>query len=297
MENPWTQAPRMTPFAPVLAVVALLIGTGCAAVPSSSKATEHRTSTSTTAQHATVSTALHSTTSSTTEGAIAPSGSGSASGASACRGGNPLANVYHPDRLRVIRPCITVSGTVMSVRHEDDGDYHFDLNVDSPYMNMLTAQNTSQQHGWLVVEIVPADEPGCTPGKPSKPPTGTYDYGICTGANEVAPSVGTHVYVTGPYVLDEDHGGWAEVHPAWAISDSRAIPPTTVTAAPAPTSPPPTTTPPTVTPAGCYPRTSSGNCYEAGEYCPTADHGMAGIAGNGERITCIDNNGWRWEPA
>ena len=24
----------------------------------------------------------------------------------------------------------------------------------------------SQQHGWLVIEIVPADEPGCVPGQP-----------------------------------------------------------------------------------------------------------------------------------
>ena len=49
--------------------------------------------------------------------------------------------------------------------------------------------------------------------------------------------------------------------------------------------------------AGCYPRTSAGNCYEPGEYCPDADHGMHGVAGDGEAIVCEDNNGWRWEPA
>jgi hypothetical protein len=49
--------------------------------------------------------------------------------------------------------------------------------------------------------------------------------------------------------------------------------------------------------AGCYPRTSAGNCYKAGEYCPDADHGMHGIAENGESIVCENNNGWRWEPA
>jgi hypothetical protein len=27
-----------------------------------------------------------------------------------------------------------------------------------------------------------------------------------------------------------------------------------------------------------------------------ADHGTTGIAGDGERIICEDNNGWRWEP-
>jgi hypothetical protein len=38
-------------------------------------------------------------------------------------------------------------------------------------------------------------------------------------------------------------------------------------------------------------------CYEPGEFCPHADAGMSGIAGNGEAIICEDNNGLRWEPA
>jgi hypothetical protein len=50
-------------------------------------------------------------------------------------------------------------------------------------------------------------------------------------------------------------------------------------------------------PAGCYPLTNSGNCYEPGEYCRNADHGMSGVAGDGEPITCEDNDGWRWEPS
>lgn len=54
---------------------------------------------------------------------------------------------------------------------------------------------------------------------------------------------------------------------------------------------------PAPTPAHCTPLTSSGHCYSAGEFCPAADHGMTGIAGNGEAIVCEDNNGWRWEPA
>lgn len=54
---------------------------------------------------------------------------------------------------------------------------------------------------------------------------------------------------------------------------------------------------PAPTPAGCYPIASSGNCYEPGEFCPHADAGMTGMAGDGERIVCADNNGLRWEPA
>lgn len=55
--------------------------------------------------------------------------------------------------------------------------------------------------------------------------------------------------------------------------------------------------PPTPAPRQCYPKTDSGNCYEPGEYCRESDHGKSGIAGDGESITCEDNNGWRWEPS
>jgi hypothetical protein len=125
--------------------------------------------------------------------------------------------VYHEDRLSVVKNCMTVTGTVMSVTPEDDGDTHFDLALDTADAKMLTPANMSAQHGWLVVEIVPADKPGCTPGQPPKPPEGTYNYGLCSGADLNNPTLGSHVKVTGPYVLDEDHGGWAEIHPVWHI--------------------------------------------------------------------------------
>jgi hypothetical protein len=160
-----------------------------------------------------------------------------ASGAkNACRS-DPLANVYHPSRLQVISPCSTVSGIVESVRHEDDGDYHFDLALDSKYQSMLVDGNNTEQHGWLVVEIVPADESGCVKGEPPRPASGTYDYGVCTGANLQRPTLGQHVWVTGPYVIDTFHG-WAEIHPAWAISTSAP----TAAAAPVPAPQPAATT-------------------------------------------------------
>jgi len=66
---------------------------------------------------------------------------------------------------------------------------------------------------------------------------------------------------------------------------------------PAPTpkpKPAPTLTP---TPTGCHPKTSSGNCYEPGEYCSDTEHGMSGVAGDGKTIVCEDNTKrWRWEP-
>jgi hypothetical protein len=60
-----------------------------------------------------------------------------------------------------------------------------------------------------------------------------------------------------------------------------------------PRQPPPAPAPP----SGCYPKTSSGHCYEPGEFCPHADAGMSGVAGDGEAIICENNNGLRWEPA
>lgn len=50
-------------------------------------------------------------------------------------------------------------------------------------------------------------------------------------------------------------------------------------------------------PASCYPLTNGGKCYQPGEACRTVDHGTSGLAGDGEPITCEDNNGWRWEPS
>jgi hypothetical protein len=42
---------------------------------------------------------------------------------------------------------------------------------------------------------------------------------------------------------------------------------------------------------------NEGTCYEPGEFCREGDHGVSGVAGDGQKIICEDNNGWRWEPA
>ena len=59
--------------------------------------------------------------------------------------------------------------------------------------------------------------------------------------------------------------------------------------------PKPTPTP-APTPTACYPKTNSGKCYEPDEYCRDTDHGMSGVAGDGEAIVCENDDGWRWEP-
>jgi hypothetical protein len=66
-----------------------------------------------------------------------------------------------------------------------------------------------------------------------------------------------------------------------------------------PPSPSPSSSAPAPDPstAACYPTTSAGNCYQTGEFCPNADHGMSGIAENGDSIVCENDNGWRWVAA
>lgn len=92
-----------------------------------------------------------------------------------------------------------------------------------------------------------------------------------------------------------------------SLTPVTSAPPKTTAAAPVYTpapAPPPTTQIPqpvqsivqaTTQLQSCYPLTNGGNCYEPGEYCRDDDHGMSGIDGDGDAITCEDNDGWRWE--
>ena len=115
--------------------------------------------------------------------------------ASGCRS-NPLANVWSPSRLKVISPCTTVTGTVRSTAKQGDGDYHVEITLDSG--------------GRIRGEIVPADQPGCTPGQPVR-------YGTCSGANIATPKAGSHITLTGPKVKDTRTGG-TEIHPMWQVT-------------------------------------------------------------------------------
>jgi hypothetical protein len=72
----------------------------------------------------------------------------------------------------------------------------------------------------------------------------------------------------------------------WAAADSEAVS-IKVTHGRAKSAPPA---------ISCHPLSNSGTCYEPGEFCRSTDHGVRGVAGDGEAIECEDNNGWRWEP-
>ena len=76
-----------------------------------------------------------------------------------------------------------------------------------------------------------------------------------------------------------------------AVVKPRTQPTATPASSPAAPAPPPATA------AACYPLSDEGTCYEPGEFCRDDDHGVTGLAGDGETITCEDNDGWRWEPS
>jgi hypothetical protein len=119
-----------------------------------------------------------------------------------CRGGNPLAGVYHPQRLRVKSRCQIVVGTVSKVVFEEyDGDVHVDLRVDPGYESLL-ADGNSRVGGNLVVEVIPQDR-----------------------SRVAVPEEGARLQVVGPWVEDSQHG-WNEIHPAWWISAGRIQPAT-----------------------------------------------------------------------
>jgi hypothetical protein len=65
-------------------------------------------------------------------------------------------------------------------------------------------------------------------------------------------------------------------------------------AAPAQPAPQPSSAP--AQPASCHPLSDEGTCYEPGEFCRESDEGVTGVAGDGQTITCENNDGLRWEP-
>lgn len=140
-----------------------------------------------------------------------------------CRSGDPLANVYRPSRLKVERNCETVTGTVAWLGFERDGDIHIYVALVPGDSHLLNEVNYSKVNGQLIAEIVPADQKGCTPGRPPPPPSdptfrgADYNFGTCTGAGLSAPPEGARVILTGPYVDDTSHG-WMEIHPVWAMT-------------------------------------------------------------------------------
>lgn len=163
----------------------------------------------------------------------------SLTGSKAACVGDPHAHVYSPDRLQLLAPCIELTGTIDSKTPEADGDYHIRLRLDPGQtcagQPCLDARNVSDQADDLILE------PVC-----ENPITQADAVAACQGYDNplVLPSVGSHVSVMGPFVVDTDHG-WNEIHPLESITVIEASSPSpsptpspspqpTASAAPAP---------------------------------------------------------------
>jgi hypothetical protein len=116
-------------------------------------------------------------------------------------------HVYRPQRLYVLDPCITVTGIIEEEIQEQDGDTHLRLKLDSQFEYMLNERNRSSQYGNLVLEVI------CQSSVAQADAVSACE---ALDKRWEIPSAGTHVQVTGPYVLDTQHG-WNEIHPVNSI--------------------------------------------------------------------------------
>ena len=192
------------PRSPRLAVVALLVSaSACAPQDTQTSAPAAPSSTATPASP--VATGAPSATTAPASAGATPTAT-----STACTS-DPHAHVYNPDRLRLLAPCVTITGTIAVIRLEADGDDHVLLSLDPGQLcagqDCLDAGNRTLQHGDLILEPVCEHDV-----------TQADAVAACAGYHNplVVPPVGTHISVTGPWVHDEDHG-WNEIHPVEAF--------------------------------------------------------------------------------
>lgn len=126
-------------------------------------------------------------------------------------------HVYKPSRLTILADCITLTGVIEHRRHEPDADWHIQLKLDPEFadlhqftqsaavaaMETAWARNVAKQHSDLVIEPICI---GTVRQADAKKP--------CKGAPQIkVPTVGDHVRVTGPFIIDTSpNHGWLEIH-------------------------------------------------------------------------------------
>jgi hypothetical protein len=118
-------------------------------------------------------------------------------------------HVYNPTRLQVVDKCKSVTGVIESKRVEKDGDFHIRVKLDPQFSNLINSANIQNQFGDLVVEPICVNKV-----------TQADAIAACQNfhQNISIPPIGSHVKITGSYVLDKEHGSWAEIHPVTSIT-------------------------------------------------------------------------------
>lgn len=114
-----------------------------------------------------------------------------------CRQGNIFDGVDRQSRFTALSTCEKAVGIVHDMKGttEEDGDYQFNLELESPYTKLLNSENIKQVNGMLVIEIISKDQ-----GLPVVQ----------------IPKNGDRIEVYGAWVTDNPHG-WNEIHPAWKV--------------------------------------------------------------------------------
>ncbi|HET7284792.1 MAG TPA: hypothetical protein VFI70_08910 [Nitrososphaeraceae archaeon] len=115
-----------------------------------------------------------------------------------------------PGRFNIINRCVTVTGTVLSINPQPDGDTDFPLALDPPYKNMVTKANFNPVMQGGIWSEHPETSSEVQP----------FKRGECNGFNGPlfnVPQVRQHIRVTGTYLLDLREDGHAEIHPVSSI--------------------------------------------------------------------------------
>jgi len=80
---------------------------------------------------------------------------------------------------------------------EPDGDYQFNLALESQYKKLLNDVNINRVNGMLVIEIIPRDQ--------------------INNPYVQIPKNGERIEAYGAWVTDNLAGGRNELHPAWKV--------------------------------------------------------------------------------
>ena len=114
---------------------------------------------------------------------------------------------HNAEEERVAAPCIYVTGVVMRVKSEDDGDMNIQLKPDPQYAVLMNSYNIKDGESNIGIE------PICVVG-PSK----KSFIKSCAGYTNAVfiPKVGMHIGVKGSYGQDKHR--WMEMHPVTSIS-------------------------------------------------------------------------------
>lgn len=118
-------------------------------------------------------------------------------------------HVWTPERLRVFSPCITATGTIESIEKQTDGDFHVGLRPDPQFEGLLNSASMKGMSGNVNVEPICMQEK--IKESEAKDACGNFFQNISI------PPEGSHVRVTGAFVIDEGAGGWTEIHPVTSI--------------------------------------------------------------------------------